>query len=146
MSERNEPQHNIHALSRGIVLGCLFPEKIDRFANRRIPKFNVGNDDAVEFIGHLRGAAQFAPAPFVVSDRANSPEFPDRLLPRFLHFPHVPGARLVIRFFAVLIFGVVDFFLSSARGGVVRVERQHLVVAFHRLIVLARLIIAVGFG
>ena len=106
----------------------------------------MGNDDAVEFIGHLRGAAQFAPSPFVVSDRANSAVFPDRLLPRFLHFPHVPGARLVIRFFAVLIFGVVDFFLSSARGGVVRVERQHLVVAFHRLIVLARLIIAVGFG
>ena len=87
-----------------------------------------------------------SPSPFVVSGRTDSTIFPDRLLPCFLHFPKLPGARLVVRFLAVLIFGVVDSFLASARGGVVRIERQHLVVAFHRLVVLAGLIIAVGFG
>src|SRR5438477_152043 len=72
--------------------------------------------------------------------------FSDRLLPFFLHFPKMPGTRLVVRFFAVLVFSVVDFFLASARGSVVRVERQYPIVAFHRLVVLAGLIIAVGFG
>ena len=33
--------------------------------------------------------------------------FPDRLLPGFLYFPKRTGSRLVVRFFAVLIFGVV---------------------------------------
>ena len=37
----------VGVLVASIVLGCLFPEKIDRFANRGIAKFNVRNDDAV---------------------------------------------------------------------------------------------------
>src|SRR5262249_11819504 len=109
-------------------------------------KFYVGNDDCVESIGHLRGAAHFAPSPFVVSSRANSAVFPDRFLPRLLHFPKLAGARFVVCLLAVSVFGVVDSFLASARGGVVRIEWQQPVVVFHRLVVLARLIIAVGFG
>ena len=99
-------------LSRRIVFGCLFTEKIDRFANRRIAKFNVRNDDAIHLVGHLRRAAPFPSSPFIVSDRANGTVFSDGLLPGFLHFPKIPGTRLVMRFFAVLVFGVVDSFLS----------------------------------
>ena len=145
MSQRNKTQHDVHALPRRIVFGCLFPEKIDRFANRSVTKFNMRNDDAVHLVGHLRGAAHF-PSPFVVSGGADGAVFSDRLLPGFLYFPKLPGTRLVVRFLAVLIFGVVDSFLAPARSSVVRIERQHPVVAFHRLVVLAGLIIAVGFG
>ena len=51
-------------------------------------------------------------------------------------------------FLAVLVFGVVDFLLPSACSGVVRVERQRpgSLLRFHRLVVLAGLIIAVGLG
>ena len=78
--------------------------------------------------------------------RARCTIFPDRLLPGFLHLPQLAGSCLVIRFFAVLIFGVVDFFLASARRCVVRIETQDLIVSFHRQVVLAGLVIAVGFG
>ena len=145
MSQRNKTQHDVHALPRRIVFGCLFPEKIDRFANRSVTKFNMRNDDAVHLVGHLRGAAHF-PSPFVVSGGADGAVFSDRLLPGFLYFPKLPGTRLVVRFLAVLIFGVVDSFLPPARSSVVRIERQHPVIRFHRLIVLPGLIIAVGFG
>ena len=129
LSQRNKTQHDVHALPRRIVFGCLFPEKIDRFANRSVTKFNMRNDDAIHLVGHLRGAAHF-PSPFVVSGGADGAVFSDRLLPGFLYFPKLTGARLVVRFFAVLIFGVVDSFLPPARSSVVRIERQHPVVAF----------------
>ena len=45
-----------------------------------------------------------------------------------------------------MIFGVVDFLLPSPRGGVVRIERQDLVVTLHGLVVLAGLIKTVGVG
>ena len=138
-------QHDVHAVSRRIVFGCLFPEKIDRFAKRGIAKFNMRNDDAVHLVGHLRRAAQISSRP-MVDGRPDSAVFSDWLLPGFLYFPKLAGPRLVVRFFAVLVFGVVDFFLSSTRRGVVRIKRQHLVVTFHRLVVLAGLIKAVGFG
>src|SRR5882724_2871311 len=103
------------------------------------------NDDAIHLVGHLRGAAHF-PSPLVVSGGAYSTVFSDRLLPSFFYFPKLPGTCLVVRFLAVLIFGVIDSLLSPTRSGVVRVERQYPVIRFHRLVVLAGLIIAVGFG
>ena len=124
----------------------MFPEKIDRFADAGIAKFNVRNDDAVQLVGHLRRAAQFAPSPFVVSNRTHSAVFSDRLLPGRLHFPHLAGACFVVRFLAVLIFSVVDFLLPSTRGGIVWIERQDLVVTLHGLVVLPGLIKTVGFG
>jgi hypothetical protein len=87
----------------------LVPEKIDRFANRSVTKFNMRNDDAIHLVGHLRGAAHF-PSPFVVSSGANSAVFSDRLLPGFLHFPQLTGTRLVVLLRRIDV-GVVDSFL-----------------------------------
>ena len=107
LSQRNEPQHNVHALSRGIVLGCLFPEEIDRFPNGRVAKFDVRNNNAVQFVSHLCGATQFSPSPLVISGGAHSTVFSDGLLPGLFHFPKLTGARLVVGFFAILILGAL---------------------------------------
>ena len=72
--------------------------------------------------------------------------FSDRFLPGSFDLPQLTSSRLIVRFLAILIFGVVNFFLALARGCVVRIEREHLIVSFHCKIVLARLIKAVSLG
>jgi hypothetical protein len=121
LSKRSKSQHDVHALPGRIVLGCLFAKKFDRFADCGITKFNVRDDDAIHLVGHLRCAPRFNSSPFVVGGGPDRAVFPNRLLPGFLYFPERTGSRLVVRFFAVLIFGVVDSFLSSSRRGVVRI-------------------------
>src|SRR6202035_1832656 len=53
LSEWHESQHNIHAFLAFrpcVVLGSLFPKHLDCLANRRVAKFNVRNNDAVELL------------------------------------------------------------------------------------------------
>jgi len=103
-----------------IVFGCLFPEKIDRFANGRIAKFNVRNDDAIHLVGHLRRAAHVAPSPFVVSDRADRPYFLTGCCQASSTFQRSRARVSLLRFFRrSLVFGVIDSFLSSTRSGVI---------------------------
>src|SRR6266536_3210768 len=59
----------------------------------------------------------------------------DWLFPAFFHLPQLTRSCFVIRFFAVTIFGVVDFFLAFARRSVVRIESKDLVVSLHGKIV-----------
>src|SRR4030095_12361737 len=70
----------------------------------------------------------------------------DWLFPAFFHLPQLTRSCFVIRFFAVTIFGVVDFLLAFARRSVVWIQSQHLVIPFHCQIVPARLIKTVGLG
>src|SRR2546423_12086402 len=69
--------------------------------------------------------------------------FADRLLPGSFHLPQLTPSCLVVRFLAVLIFGVINFLLTLSRRGVVWIQTQHLIVAFHGKVIPARLIKAV---
>ena len=111
-----------------IVLGGLFPEEIDRLANGCVAKFNARNNDAVQFVGNSRRAAGISRKS--IAYRANGPAvLTDRFFPGFLHLPKLARSRLVVSFYAVFVFGIVDFFLTAPRRGVVGIELEDLVVS-----------------
>src|SRR5438876_10435418 len=68
----------------------------------------------------------------------------DRWFPAFFHLPQLARSCFVIRFFAVLVLGVIDFFLTLPRRSVVRIQGKHLIVPFHCEIVPAGIVKAVG--
>src|SRR5581483_2632065 len=141
-------KHNINAPfagTGGVVLLCLVPEKIDRLANRGIAKFNSRDDDVIQLIAYLRRATQISLRADGLRRLDRLSVSADRLFPAFLHFPKLARPRLVIRLFAILVLGVVDFFLAFARRCVVRIEREHLVISFHCQVVPAGLVKAVSF-
>ncbi|TMP91269.1 MAG: hypothetical protein E6L08_11590 [Verrucomicrobia bacterium] len=72
--------------------------------------------------------------------------FADRFFPAFFHLPKLARSRLVVRFFAITILHIVDFFLAAPRRSVVGIEIEDLVISLKRKIVPAGLVVAVGFG
>src|SRR5438445_6321314 len=114
LTERHNSQHNVHTFlpfSACVVIGCLFFKNLNGLANRRVAKFNVRNNDAVKLPANQRRSSN-------VSSRTNSrwsaydTKFSDRLLPRAFHLPKLTRPRLVVGFFTILIFGIVDSFLA----------------------------------
>ena len=96
------------------------------------------------FVMRAVPVASFANASADRSDRL--PILADRFFPAFLHLPELPGARFVVGLFAVVRFREIDFLLTAARGDVVRIERQDLLVFLEREIVAAAIVVTVRVG
>ena len=140
----HKAQHDVYAPAFGIVFRGLFAKNINRLANGGIAKFDVRDDDTVEFSVHLRGPAQ-VPLRSNSRGRLCRAVPAHRLFPSLFHLPELTGARLVIRLLAVPVLGVVNPFLPLARRRVVRINRQNLIVAFHGQVVPTRLIKTIRF-
>src|SRR5690349_24497404 len=121
--------HSATSFSRRIVRGGLLPDEVDGFANTGIAKFDSRNNDAIELVADTRSIAGFALNP--TFDPSGLSVLTDRFFPTVLDLPHGAAARFIIGLHAILVLGVVNPLLPLAGRGVVRIEIQHLVVAFH---------------
>src|SRR6266478_8255896 len=63
-----------------------------------------------------------------------------------MHVRELASSRLVIRVFTVVILGVVDLFFAATGRGVVRIERQDLLVFLESKVVTRGVVITVGIG
>src|SRR5689334_5120642 len=130
--------HSATSFGRRIVRGGLLPDEVDGFANTGIAKFDSRNNDAIELVADTRSITGFALDP--TFDPSGLSVLTDRLFPAMLDLPHGAAASFIVGFDAILVFGQINSLLPLTRRGVVGIEIQHLVVAFHRQIVAARLI------
>src|SRR4029434_6462901 len=147
LAKRRHEQNNIDAsLSfwRRIVFGCLLPQEVDRLANGCVAKFNPWNYDAVQFVVDSRGAAGLSGKGLAAWSNSAA-VLADRFFPGFFHLPKLARSRFAVSFYAVLVFGIIDFFLNAPRGGVVRIGGEYLVVSFEGEIVPPGVVIAIGF-
>src|SRR5437870_3407716 len=78
--------------------------------------------------------------------RGSSPILTEGLLPSRLQVRELASARFVIRVFTVMILRIVDFLFAASRGGVVRIEREHLLVFLESKVVTRGVVITVGIG
>src|SRR6266478_7123325 len=63
-----------------------------------------------------------------------------------MHVRELASSRLVIRVFTIMILGVIDLFFAAAGRGVVRIERQDLLVFLESKVVTRGVVITVGIG
>src|SRR6266436_6819067 len=78
--------------------------------------------------------------------RGSPPILTEGLLPSRLQVRELASARLVIRVFTIMILGVIDLFFAAAGRGVVRIERQDLLVFLESKVVTRGVVITVGIG
>src|SRR5438132_10521621 len=110
-----------------IVCGGLLSQKIDRLANARVLKLNAWDNDGVKFVINARCVAKIF-TDGVECFTGRQPVLTEGLLPSLLHVRELTSACLVIGVFTVTILRIVDLFFAAPRGGVVRIEREHLPV------------------
>ena len=107
---RVQAQNDVHAFAAvgaGIVFRGLLPEKLDRFADARIAKLDLRNDDGVELGRDPRRAGGVFRER--IGDRGDGLAiFFDRLFPAFLDLPELARTRLVVRLLAVMRLGEID--------------------------------------
>ena len=127
---RDQSQNDIDtfaALGRGIVRLGLLSQKFDRFPNAGIAKFDSWNDDRVELVRNPRRSRRISCKR--VGDGCHGlTRWSDGLFPPFLDLPKLLRTRFVICLLAVVRSGEVDSLFSAARGHVVRIECQDLLV------------------
>src|SRR5207249_10286406 len=133
------------AVGRRIVGGGLLPQKIDRLAKARVLKLNAWDNDGVKFVINARCVAKIF-TDGVECFTGRRPILTEGLLPSLLHVRELTSARLVISVFTVTILRVVDLFFAATSGGVVRVDRQDLLVFLEGEIETAGVVITVGIG
>ena len=123
-----------------IVFGRLLPKELDRFTNARVPEFDPRNDDRVQLRRDPRRARRVFGK--CIGDRADGlAVFPDRLFPGFLDLPELARTRFVVGLFAVMRLRQVEPLLAPARGDVIRIEVEHLLVFLESEIVTAAVVI-----